>query len=168
MLKAIFIDRDGVINSDEGHYYIYKPTDFKLNKGVGEGLRLLQEAGYLLIVITNQGGVAKGEYTETDVELVHAEMKLQLAKFGVELTAIFYCPHHDAISVCNCRKPSPYNIIKAIFRYNIDRTQSWMIGDSHRDVEAGKGAGVKTYKVPVNGDLFPVCEAIVNGTLKSL
>jgi D-glycero-D-manno-heptose 1,7-bisphosphate phosphatase len=71
MNKAVFIDRDGVINNDEGHYYIYKAKDFKLNPGIIEGLKLLQDAGFKLFVITNQGGVAKGEYSEDDVEIVH-------------------------------------------------------------------------------------------------
>lgn len=164
MRKAIFIDRDGVINSDEGHYYIYKPTDFILNDGVGDGLRLLQDAGYLLIVITNQGGVAKGIYSEADVELVHDKMRRQLANFGVQLTAIYYCPHHSDVSTCECRKPSPYNILKAIDTYHVNASKSWMIGDSDRDVEAGIAAGLKARKVKLNGNLLPVCKAIINGT----
>ena len=161
MQKAIFIDRDGVINSDVGHYYIYKPEDFKLNEGVGEGLKLLQEAGFLLIVITNQGGVARGVYTEDDVIVTHREMERQLAEYGVTLDAIYFCPHHDKVAPCDCRKPKPLNLLKAIERFDIDTTKSWMIGDSERDVLAGKAAGVHTRHLVKNANLLPVCEGII-------
>ena len=90
--KAVFLDRDGTINSDEGHYYIYKPEDFVFNPGVIEGLKRLQKAGYLLIVITNQGGIAKGIYTREDMFKVHEKMCAELEKHGVTLTKIYYCP----------------------------------------------------------------------------
>ena len=105
--KAVFLDRDGTINSDEGHYYIYKPEDFVFNPGVIEGLKRLQKAGYLLIVITNQGGIAKGIYTREDMFKVHEKMCAELEKHGVTLTKIYYCPHHESIKTCVCRKPSP-------------------------------------------------------------
>lgn len=95
--KAVFLDRDGTINSDEGHYYIYKPEDFVFNPGVIEGLKRLQKAGYLLIVITNQGGIAKGIYTREDMFKVHEKMCAELEKHGVTLTKIYYCPHHESI-----------------------------------------------------------------------
>ena len=95
--KAVFFDRDGTINSDEGHYYIYKPEDFVFNPGVVEGMKRLQDAGYLLFVITNQGGVAKGIYTCEDVDRVHAYMCSELAKQGIQLTKIYYCPHHESV-----------------------------------------------------------------------
>ncbi|MFB6343204.1 D-glycero-alpha-D-manno-heptose-1,7-bisphosphate 7-phosphatase [Saccharicrinis sp. FJH62] len=162
MRKAIFIDRDGTINSDVGHYYIYKPEDFKLNPGVGEGLKLLQDVGFLIIVITNQGGVAKGEYTISDVEKVHLEMRNQLKKFGVSLTEIYYCPHHSDIQRCLCRKPGNLNIEKAISRFRIDRTQSYMIGDSERDMQAGQKSKLRCIKISTNADLLPVCQEILD------
>jgi D-glycero-D-manno-heptose 1,7-bisphosphate phosphatase len=162
MKKAIFIDRDGTINSDAGHYYIYKPQDFKLNPGVGEGLKLLQDAGYLIIVITNQGGIAKGIYDIADVEKTHLEMKRQLAEFGVKITDIYYCPHHSDLQRCLCRKPGNLNIEKAIARYRIDRTKSYLIGDSERDEEAGKRSHLKTIRINKNTDLLPICKSIIN------
>lgn len=161
MQKAVFIDRDGVINSDVGHYYIYRPEDFKLNPGVGEGLKLLQDAGFLLIVITNQGGIARGVYTEKDVEATHCKMANLLAEYGVNLTEIYYCPHHDKVAPCDCRKPKPLNILKAIERFDIDKTKSWMIGDSEKDVLAGDAAGVNTRRLVKNANLLPVCKEIV-------
>ena len=105
--KAVFFDRDGTINSDEGHYYIYKPEDFVFNPGVIEGMKKLKEAGYLLFVITNQGGIAKGIYTHEDVKKVHARMCEELERNGVKIDKIYYCPHHESVKTCICRKPSP-------------------------------------------------------------
>jgi D-glycero-D-manno-heptose 1,7-bisphosphate phosphatase len=165
MQKAVFIDRDGTINSDEGHYYIFSPLDFILNPGVGEGLKLLHDAGYLLIVITNQGGIAKGKYDFKDVESVHDEMNRQLSKFGVKLSAIYYCPHHSDVQKCLCRKPGNLNIEKAIARFQIDRNQSFMVGDSSRDVEAGKKSGLKTIKIQKNSNFLPIAQSIVSSAL---
>ena len=98
MNKAIFLDRDGTINSDEGHYYIYRIEDFVFNPGVIDGIRRLNEAGYLIIVVTNQGGVAKGEYTTEDVENLHAYMCAELEKHGAHIDKIYYCPLHSSIA----------------------------------------------------------------------
>lgn len=161
MNKAVFLDRDGTLNSDVGHYYIYRPEDFVLNEGVVEGLRMLQEKGYLLIVITNQGGVAKGEYTEKDVELVHQKMEELLAKQGVKLTAVYYCPHHESVAACECRKPSPFLIEQALAKYELNPNHCFMIGDSDRDVEAARRAGVAAFKIAKNSSIVNVCEKIV-------
>lgn len=161
MNKAVFLDRDGTLNSDVGHYYIYRPEDFVLNEGVVEGLRMLQEKGYLLIVITNQGGVAKGEYTEKDVELVHQKMEELLAKQGIKLTAVYYCPHHESVAACECRKPSPFLIEQALAKYELNPNHCFMIGDSDRDVEAARRAGVAAFKIAKNSSIVNVCEKIV-------
>ncbi len=166
MKKAVFLDRDGTLNSDVGHYYIYRPEDFVLNDGVCEGLRILQENGYLLIVITNQGGVAKGIYTEEDVALVHQKMEGVLRNEGIELTAIYYCPHHESIAACECRKPSPFLLEKAIKDYDLDAKKCAMIGDSERDVLAARNAGIKAYKIKKNTSIVEVCKEIVaNGRI---
>lgn len=101
-MRAIFFDRDGTINSDEGHYYIYKKEDFVFNPGVIDGIRRLNEAGYLIFVVTNQGGVAKGEYTIEDVEALHTYMCSELEKHGAHVDKIYYCPHHDSVAPCAC------------------------------------------------------------------
>jgi D-glycero-D-manno-heptose 1,7-bisphosphate phosphatase len=163
MNKAVFIDRDGVINSDEGHYYIYRTEDFKLNPGIETALKLLQDNGFLLIVITNQGGVAKGKYTRTEVEAVHQYMVSLLKKNNIEITDIWYCPHHESVEPCQCRKPSPWMIEQAMKKHNIDPNQSFIIGDSQRDVDAGNNAGLKaSFLVEKNSDITPVCQHIIN------
>lgn len=160
-MKAVFIDRDGVINSDVGHYYIYKTQDFVLNEGVLESLKQLQDAGFLLIVISNQGGVDKGEYTNADVEHVHQKMGHLLSEQDVRLDEIYYCPHHDGVQKCLCRKPLNLNIEKAISRFEISRFQSWMIGDSPRDILAGKASGLNTIKIESNENILPYVHQIV-------
>ncbi|MCU4175726.1 D-glycero-alpha-D-manno-heptose-1,7-bisphosphate 7-phosphatase [Carboxylicivirga sp. N1Y90] len=163
MHKAVFIDRDGVINNDEGHYYIFRPEDFKINKDVFEGLRSLIDGAYKLIIVTNQGGVAKGEYSEDDVKKVHAYLQDELQKNNIELTAIYYCPHHNSVSECECRKPKPGMILRAIEEHQIDVNKSFLIGDSPRDIEAGKSAGLKQcFKIEANASIIPACKSILN------
>lgn len=163
MNKAVFIDRDGVINNDEGHYYIYKPEDFRLNNGIIEGLKLLQENGFMLIVVTNQGGVAKGEYTEDEVKKVHQHFLKLMTNEDIKIKAIYYCPHHDKVMDCDCRKPKPGMILKALDELDINPDQSFLIGDSPRDIEAGERAGLKQcFKIEANHSILPVCQTIVN------
>lgn len=161
MKKAVFLDRDGTLNCDEGHYYVYREEDFVLNKGVIQGLKILQKAAYLLIVITNQGGVAKGLYTTKDVEAVHDKMRELLREEGVEIAAVYYCPHHDSVADCECRKPSPTMLLRAITDYDLDAAKCYMIGDSDRDIQAAQRAGVKAYKIKTNSSIVEVCEKIV-------
>ncbi len=142
MKRAFFIDRDGVINSDEGHYYIYRKEDFVFNPDIAEALSLIKEAGFLLVLITNQGGVAKGTYTENDVHEVHSFMQQKLRENHAEFDAIYYCPHHSDVSNCDCRKPKPGMILQAQKEHHISLKDSYLIGDSVRDVQAGEAAGV--------------------------
>lgn len=159
--KAVFVDRDGVINNDEGHYYIFKRKDFKLNNGVIEGLKVLQDKGFKLFVITNQGGVAKGKYSEDDVEIVHGHFLQMMFDNDVRITDIYYCPHHSDVSDCDCRKPKPGLILQAIDEHDIDKDNSYLIGDSQRDIEAGKAAGLKEcFKIESNESIVPVCNQI--------
>jgi len=163
MQKAIFLDRDGVINSDVGHYYIYRVEDFVINKGIINSLKRFQDAGYILIVITNQGGVAKGIYSCEDVNKVHHYLETILKENGILLQEIYYCPHHESVASCKCRKPSPYMINQAIQKYNIDISMSYLIGDSKRDIEAAEAAGVKGIKIEANEDISSYCDRIIKG-----
>ena len=165
MKPAVFLDRDDTINSDEGHYYIYRPEDFILNPGVTDGIRRLNAAGYLVIVVTNQGGVAKGVYTAADVERVHARMRELLAAGGARVDAVYYCPHHDSVAPCDCRKPAPGMLLRAIREWNVDPARSVMVGDGSRDIEAARAAGIRGVRVPKNGDLTPVVDAILDGSI---
>lgn len=145
MNKAIFLDRDGTLNPDPG--YISDPKDYELYEGVTEALSKLQNKGYLLILITNQSGISRGLFTEEQLEAVHQKMKKLLEEGGVRLDAIYYCPHHPdhpykGISVCNCRKPKPGMILKAIKDFDIDIEKSFMIGDRTSDIKIGLASGV--------------------------
>src|SRR5689334_3049500 len=113
MNKAIFLDRDGVINRERGEY-TYLLEDFKLNDGVIEVLQLFQAKGYLLIIISNQSGIAKGIYTKEQVNYLHLHMERVLKNKAIVLTEIYFCPHHPDFSKCLCRKPESILLEKAI------------------------------------------------------
>lgn len=160
MKKAIFLDRDGTINSNHGHYYIWRKEDLLFNPGVFETLTELKSRGYLLIVITNQGGISKGEYGREDVESFHTHLRVALEEQGVILDEIYYCPHHSNLEKCLCRKPLPLMIEKAMARFDIEPARSWMVGDAPRDIEAGKAAGLQTILIKSNSDLREVLPKI--------
>jgi len=149
MHKAVFLDRDGVLNLEIGDY-VTKPDDFKVLGFVAEQLKRLQDNNYLLIVITNQGGIAKGLYTHNQLMIMHKMLIDELAKSGVKLTEIFYCEHHPEFSKCLCRKPGSIMIEKALAKYHIDPNKSYMIGDKERDVAAATAAGVKGLLIEAN------------------
>lgn len=159
--KAVFFDRDGTINSDEGHYYIFRKEDFVINPGVIDGMKRLAEAGYLLFVVTNQGGVAKGLYTKDDVDAVHSYMCDLLTAEGIDIKKIYYCPHHDSVAPCRCRKPQPGMLIKAVEEFNLDADECFMVGDSCRDIEAAFAAGITGIKVEKNSDITPAIDKIL-------
>jgi D-glycero-D-manno-heptose 1,7-bisphosphate phosphatase len=140
--KAVFLDRDGVINVrlPEGRY-VTRREEFTFIEGAVNALRHLQEAGYLLVVVTNQRGIARGLMTEKDLRDVHEHMAELLAGEGVRLDAVLYCPHGRNAG-CRCRKPLPGMIEEAAARFGIDRSRSVIIGDSVTDMEAGAAAGV--------------------------
>ncbi|WP_075591089.1 D-glycero-alpha-D-manno-heptose-1,7-bisphosphate 7-phosphatase [Labilibacter marinus] len=163
MNKAVFIDRDGVVNSDEGHYYVFRRADFIFNPDIEKSILLLKDAGFKIILITNQGGVAKGEYTTKDVEGLHEYMQFHLKAKGAEFDAIYYCPHHDSVSDCDCRKPKPGMLLKAFDEVCIDANQSYLIGDAQRDVDAGKAAGLKAcFKVDKNTSIYRIVSEIIS------
>jgi D-glycero-D-manno-heptose 1,7-bisphosphate phosphatase len=140
--KAVFLDRDGVLNHEQGDY-IRRIEDFIILDNF-DALKTLQDRGYLLLIATNQGGLAKGWYTEDELGKMHQKLKEAYAAHGVEFTDIFYCPHHpDFTGDCDCRKPKPGLLLQGIAKYNIDPAKSYFIGDRERDVEAGTKAGVK-------------------------
>lgn len=148
----MFFDRDGVLNEDLG--YVYRKSAFKWLPGATEIIKFLKEDGYLLFVISNQSGIARGFYTEKDVDRLHHWMNEELFKMhGVEIDKFYYCPHHPAFGVppykmgCQCRKPKPGLIHQAISDFNIDVKASYFIGDRKTDMEAAEAAGV-------NGWLF--------------
>ncbi|CAN5313766.1 D-glycero-beta-D-manno-heptose 1,7-bisphosphate 7-phosphatase [soil metagenome] len=140
--KAVFLDRDGVLNKEMGDY-VCRLEDFHILDNF-EALKALQDKGYLLIVATNQGGLAKGWYSEDELAKMHQQLLDVYHEKGVEIKAIYYCPHHpDFTGDCDCRKPKPGLLVRGIEQYNIDPALSYFIGDRERDVIAGTAAGVK-------------------------
>ena len=157
--KAVFLDRDGVINRERGEY-TYLLEDFKFNDGVIEALQKLIEKEFLLIVISNQSGIAKGIYTKEQLDYLHLHIERVLKNKGITITEIYYCPHHPDYSKCLCRKPESLLLEKAIARFDIDPSHSWFIGDAERDVEAGRKVGVNTILIPPNSSLLKIVEQI--------
>jgi D-glycero-D-manno-heptose 1,7-bisphosphate phosphatase len=159
MQKAIFLDRDGVLNHEVGDY-IKRFEDFKLLDHIYEGLKLFFDSGYLLIVITNQGGIAKGEYTHETLSSIHDFMFSELRKHGIEITEIYYCPHHPIVSHCLCRKPGSLLVEKAVSKYLIDPKQSFFIGDKQRDIDCGEAVGVSGILIESNENWLPHAQQI--------
>lgn len=147
MRPAVFFDRDGVLNVDKG--YLYRTADFEWTPGAQEAIRQLKALGYLVFVVTNQSGVARGYYTEADVTALHAWMNVELAKVGAHIDRFYYCPHLAAATVenyrldCHCRKPMPGMIVQAFGEWEVDRERSFLVGDKTSDVEAAEAAGIR-------------------------
>ena len=143
--RAAFLDRDGVINIDNG--YVGYPRDFIFENGAKDALAQLHAAGYLLVVVTNQSGIARGYYNSTDFDAVTAHMCAELAAAGAPIARVEHCPHlpidmQAATSICACRKPKPGMIVSAAKALDIDLSCSIMIGDKRDDIEAGRAANV--------------------------
>jgi D-glycero-D-manno-heptose 1,7-bisphosphate phosphatase len=159
MNKAVFLDRDGVINRKGSSYYVFREEEFNINRGVTDALKYFLSKGYLLIIVTNQGGIARGIFTETHLEKLHSFMIRQLKAFNIEIASIYYCPHHPDISKCLCRKPGSLMFEQAIKKHSINAKRSYMIGDSDIDIIAAEKAGIKGILIPTNGNMM---ELVVN------
>lgn len=161
--KAIFLDRDGTINRHIG--FLRNPEDLELLPGAAEAIRKINSSGYLVIVITNQPVIARGEVTVEQLNLIHQKMETLLGAEGAYIDGLYYCPHHPDKGFegevaelkidCDCRKPKPGLILRAAKDFNIDVSQSWMIGDGKNDIGAGKNAGCKTALVESDESLEP-------------
>ncbi|MBI2280676.1 MAG: HAD family hydrolase [Bacteroidetes bacterium] len=158
--KIIFLDRDGVINMERGDY-TFKIDYFVFVDGLFSALALLKNKGFEFIVITNQGGISKGIYTHQDVQQLNNLIKAAFKNHQLKLLDIFYCPHHNDVEKCICRKPDSLLLEKAIAKYNVDIGKSYFVGDSDRDIEAAKKVGVKGIKVNKNSDLNVYINQIV-------
>nr|WP_293753188.1 D-glycero-beta-D-manno-heptose 1,7-bisphosphate 7-phosphatase [Limnohabitans sp. Rim8] len=144
--QAAFLDRDGVINQDKG--YVHRWEDFEFLPGAIEGMRLLQDAGYALVVVTNQSGLARGHFTEQAYQALMRAMREALEREGVQLAGVYHCPHHPSGAVsglaieCDCRKPAPGLLLQAARELNLSLTDSVLIGDKPSDIAAARAAGV--------------------------
>lgn len=159
MNKAVFLDRDGVLIRERGDYN-YLPEHFIINDGVVEALQILQQKNFLLIVVSNQSGVAKEIYTNEAVEQFHDKLSVELKKDGINFSEIYYCPHHPNISLCLCRKPDSLMLEKALARFQINPAESFLIGDAQRDITAAQSAGVKSFLIKPNQNLVEIAKLI--------
>jgi D-glycero-D-manno-heptose 1,7-bisphosphate phosphatase len=143
--RAVFLDRDGTINEEKD--YLHRVEDFEFIPGAPEAIRRLKEAGFLVIVVTNQSGVARGYYTLEEVATLHRHMQRELETVGAAVDAIYVCPHHPVEGIgeyrreCDCRKGRPGMLLRAAQEHGIDLSRSYMIGDKIADVEVGEAAG---------------------------
>jgi len=183
MRRAVFLDRDGTINEESN--YLWRIEDFSFIEGAAEAIGLLKGAGFLVVVVTNQSGIGRGLYDETDLERLHSHMQDELRRKGTEVDACYFCPHHPEHGTgeygveCDCRKPLPGMLLKAADDLCIDLSVSWMIGDKLADMEAGRLAGCRTMlvrtgygaaeaggaaeDVPVVDDLLAAARFIIKG-----
>ena len=147
MRRAIFFDRDGVLNEEVG--YLYEVEKFIWIDGARDAIKFCNDNGLLTVVVTNQSGIARGLYTAREVDKIHALMQRSLAEVGAHIDAFYYCPHHpegivdEFRVVCDCRKPKPGMILKACKELDIDPAQSILFGDSKRDIDAAQAAGLR-------------------------
>jgi D-glycero-D-manno-heptose 1,7-bisphosphate phosphatase len=144
--RAVFMDRDGTISEEIG--YVNHPSRYRVFPYSAEAVRLLNEAGWLAVLVTNQAGVARGYFTEEMIGSVHNILRAEMERGGARLDAIYYCAHHPSVGQppyrvdCDCRKPKPGLIRRAAEELEIDLEQSWMVGDRYSDIELARNAGV--------------------------
>ena len=162
--KAVFLDRDGVLDIDKG--YLYKAEELVWVPESREAVGWLCSQGYLVLVATNQSGVARGMYTEADVHKLHAFMNKELAPYGGRIEHFYYCPHYKGgllprcMKECNCRKPKPGMLLQGMGDYELQPEDCLMIGDSPKDVQAAEAAGMDGYLFP-GGSLLEFVQGVI-------
>lgn len=143
MNRCVFLDRDGVINKDNPNY-TYRISEFEILPGVLEAIRILKDAGYVLVVVTNQSGIAQGIYTEEEMRTCHKYFQNEC---GGRIDHFYFSPHHPSVSASLSRKPGTLMFEKAIARFDVDATQSWMIGDRGRDIIPARDLSIRTIQI---------------------
>jgi D-glycero-D-manno-heptose 1,7-bisphosphate phosphatase len=159
--RAVFLDRDGTVNVEKE--YLHRTEEFEFIPGAPDAIRLLNDAGFLVIVVTNQSGIGRGYYDEAAVHRLHRYMDVELARHGAVVDAYYLCPHHPLHGIggylreCGCRKPLPGMLLAAADAFSIDLNSSYIIGDKMADMEAGLAAGCRPLLVRTGyGDQEPV------------
>ena len=159
--RALFLDRDGTLVYPV--HYPTRPEQLRLYRDLGPQLRVLQHMGFLMVVITNQSGLARGYFSAEELDRMHEHLRTQLLDLGVKLAGIYHCPHHPEGTVpefaleCECRKPAPGMLLRAAQDLDIELSRSWLIGDILDDIEAGKRAGCRTVLVDLETEPAPEC-----------
>lgn len=165
--KAVFLDRDGVINVEKE--YLHSWQDFEFLPTVLDTCRKINAAGYLIVIITNQSGIARGYYTMSDFEVLTARMLEAFREQGVEVADVYCCPHHpDYDGACLCRKPEPGMILQAVTDFDIDVSKSILAGDKESDIEAGINAGVRRNFLMQTGHDIDAANTKADAVLSSL
>ncbi len=160
MIKLILLDRDGVINKEMGAY-VTNPNDFEVLPHVVPNLIKLKNAGIQVVVITNQGGIAKDLYTHQTLAKIHQKLNLILEAHQLTFDEVYYCPHHPDYGKCLCRKPGSIMIEKALARFGVNPQEAIMIGDTQRDIEAANAARVMAFKIESNQDWSSIIDEIL-------
>jgi D-glycero-D-manno-heptose 1,7-bisphosphate phosphatase len=149
--RAVFLDRDGTINVEKD--YLHRVEDFEFIPGAPEAIRRLKDAGFLVVVVSNQSGVARGFFSLDEVEKLHSHLQTELARFGTSVDGFYVCPHHPTEGVgpyrqnCDCRKGNPGMLLQAAADFDVDLKASFMVGDKAADIEAGERAGCRSLLV---------------------
>ena len=158
MNAAIFFDRDGVLNEEVG--YLWQIEKFAWIDGARDAIKFCNERGFLVVVVTNQGGIARGLYTHAEVDVLHDFMQKSLAQVGAHIDAFYFCPHHpegvvpEFSIICDCRKPKPGLILRACAELDIDPKRSILIGDAQRDIDSARAAGLRDAIFFAGGNIF--------------
>jgi D-glycero-D-manno-heptose 1,7-bisphosphate phosphatase len=159
-MRVVFLDRDGVINkAPRLGDYLVSWGDFNFLPGVFEGIQRLNKLGFSIIVITNQACVVKGLISREALERIHANMIAAIDNEGGKIEQVYYCPHKEGDG-CDCRKPEPGMLLQAISDFDLNPAECWMVGDSQKDVDAGKAAGCRTYKTPSDSNFLEIVKHI--------
>ena len=161
MKKAIFLDRDGVLISNMNNYYIWKQDQLEYVEGVFGNLQLLAEKGFQLFIVSKQGGISRGIYSNNDVMKLHEEMIQTFRENRIEIIEIVYCPHHPEIERCLCRKPNSLMIDKLIAKYKLSKEGSYLIGDSESDMQAAANAGIQGILINPNQNMLPFISFLI-------
>ena len=165
MIQAIFFDRDGVLNEEVG--YLWQIENFKWIDGARDAIKFCNERGILTVVVTNQGGIARGLYTHAEVYALHDFMQKSLSEVGAHIDAFYFCPHHpegvvpEFSIVCDCRKPKAGLILRACEELQIDPARSILIGDAQRDIDSARAANLRDGIFFTGGNLFDAVKAEV-------
>jgi len=161
MNKAIFLDRDGVLINNQRHYYIWESAQLEFIEGVFENLKMLQQKGFQLFIVSNQGGISRGLYSKENILTLHEELIQTFSKNQIIISDILFCPHHSEIEKCLCRKPQSMMIDRLIARYELNPQHSTLIGDSESDMKAAAMAGIQGIKITPNQNIFPFIASLL-------
>lgn len=162
MDKAVFLDRDGVLIKNEDHYYIMSEKQVEYVENIFANLTLLAKKGCLFFIVSNQGGISKNIYTKEDTLKINRLITDEFSKRGISIKDILFCPHHDSIENCLCRKPKPLMLLKLIAKYKLKKENCYFIGDSDTDMTSARLANITGIKIVPNSDMYYVIKQLLN------